>query len=134
MLRGNTLELITQLDNTIMVLVERKEILVGWTGDQGRSLIVLTEKRKKKTFRGVINKDCIVWLVAVLRHLAREGGLGSQQDDVSRWRDHLGTVLVSSCVKREISLVLHNGKKPSFACLPERMVVVGSRGEKPCLL
>lgn len=83
-----------------------------------------SDRERKKNVRGVVTKGCVVWLVELLRHLAREGGVGRQQVSVSRWRDHLGIVIVSICISRsgsfvklEIALIQQN-KKRIFLCLP----------------
>lgn len=53
-----------------MVFVEKKEFLVDWTGVQGRILVAVTERSKKRVVHGFLLKDCVMWLVPVLRKFA----------------------------------------------------------------
>lgn len=47
--------------------MERKEIILGWSGFAGRSQVTVMGKSRKKKLRGFITKDCAGWLVVVLR-------------------------------------------------------------------
>lgn len=48
------------------MVIERKAFSVGWTGIQGRNVISVMEKSKKRTVRGFVSKECLRWIVSSL--------------------------------------------------------------------
>lgn len=54
------------------ILIERKEFFVEWTGVEGRSLVVFTERTKKRIVRGFLSKECVLWLSQTFRKFASE--------------------------------------------------------------
>lgn len=48
-------------------------------GFQGRNLIAVTERGKKKSVRGLVAKDCLIWLAVVLRSLAKDRASDDQK-------------------------------------------------------
>lgn len=72
-----------------MIRIERKEFSVQWSGVQGRSLVVITERSKKRTVHGFLMKECATWLSPALRKFASEGEINSQVEgagkDAKRW-------------------------------------------------
>lgn len=85
-----------------MVVVERKETLLDWSGFEGWSMVAVTERTKKKVVCGFMTKDCVIWLAAVLRSFATEHGsckelIGHVVKEGKRWRDNQGTVAVEVC-------------------------------------
>lgn len=79
-------------------------------------MVVITEKGRKRWFRGLVTKECGVGLVEILGKLEGYADPGSQVLDGLWWRDYLAIVVVSvgvnangSVAQINITLVLVKG-------------------------
>ena len=78
--------------------IERKIFGLKWSGIAYRSLISISEKGKKKSFRSFLTKEGCCWLANRLRLAAEEAAplIAEGINSRNRWRDHQATLRTES--------------------------------------
>lgn len=110
----------------LSTIAERKKLILQWTRVEGRSLVAISEKSKKKMVRGFMSKGGVIWLAGLLKSF-EEKPLVMQEEEVieeKRWRDHQCMVLAAAQVnpngyfiKVNVTPLSSKGRRVVF-CIP----------------